>query len=121
MKKTNTDKTPYLILLIFTIFIIGIIYLVLPSPAFPDLSNSAQSDEPGDTWQNPDQKGFFTNMERNRVLTDIQSKFVIKFGGVTLPSFRSGSVAELLPGGNYLPFSRINICQWLGADKVSQN
>ncbi|KKT42820.1 MAG: hypothetical protein UW64_C0003G0066 [Microgenomates group bacterium GW2011_GWC1_44_37] len=88
MKKTNTDKTPYLILLIFTIFIIGIIYLVLPSPAFPDLSNSAQSDEPGDTWQNPDQKGFFTNMERNRVLTDIQSKFVIKFGGVTLPSFR---------------------------------
>jgi hypothetical protein len=70
------------------VFILGLVYLLVPSPAYPDLTGGARSDEPGDTWQNPDQKGFYTNSDRQFVLHDIQSQFVIKILGFPLPSYR---------------------------------
>ncbi|KKT31100.1 MAG: hypothetical protein UW41_C0005G0028 [Candidatus Collierbacteria bacterium GW2011_GWC2_44_18] len=70
------------------IFLTGVIYLVLPSPFLPDLSESARSDEAGDTWQHPDQKGFYSNLTRSQVLSDLQSKFIIKWGNIVLPSYR---------------------------------
>ncbi len=73
---------------VFIIFLLGLIYLIAPSPSYPDLTGGARSDEPGDTWQHPDQKGFYTNANRQTVLKDIQSQFVIRLAGFSLPSFR---------------------------------
>ncbi|EKD53126.1 MAG: hypothetical protein ACD_61C00145G0004 [uncultured bacterium] len=70
------------------IFLLGVIYLTAPSPVLPDLSDSARSDEEGDTWQHPDQKGFYSNLTRPEVLSDLQSKFVVRIGSFTVPSFR---------------------------------
>lgn len=72
----------------FIIYLVGVIYLSLPSPKYPDVTGGARSDEPGDTWQNPNQKGFYTNMDRAAVLSDIQSQFRIKLGNVSIPNFR---------------------------------
>lgn len=80
--------------IILVIYLIGLIYLVLPSPQYPDLTGGARSDEEGDTWQNPDQKGFYTNMDRAAVLKDIQSQFVIKIGNIALPTFRLNYAPE---------------------------
>ena len=73
---------------IFVIYVIGFIYLVLPSPQYPDLTGGVRSDEPGDTWQHPDQKGFYANEDRATILKDIQSQYVIKIGNFSLPNFR---------------------------------
>jgi hypothetical protein len=75
-------------LLAGVIYVLGIVYLTLPTPATPDLSNAQRSDEPGDTWQNPEQKGFYTDSNRSQVIGEMQSKYSIKFFGMTLPSYR---------------------------------
>lgn len=75
-------------LFIGVIFLLGIIYLILPSPRYPDLTGGARSDEPGDTWQNPDQKGFYSNEDREYVLGDIQKQFSLKLDGFVIPSYR---------------------------------
>lgn len=74
--------------LVVLLFFLGIIYLSLPSPRYPDLTSGARSDEPGDTWQNPDQKGYYSNSDRATVLSDIQSQFSLQLAGITIPSYR---------------------------------
>ena len=44
----------------FFIYLIGLHYLTLPTPTLPALADSARSDEPGDTVQNPDQAAYYT-------------------------------------------------------------
>lgn len=75
-------------ILSFIIFLLGCVYLLLPSVPLPDLSNSKLSQESGDTWQHPDQKGFYTNKTRSEVISELQGKFSIKFWNITLPSYR---------------------------------
>jgi len=70
------------------VYLLGLIYLTLPSPAYPDLTQAERSDEPGDTYQHPDQKGYYTNLTRAEVLGQIQSKFALKILGITIPSYR---------------------------------
>lgn len=76
------------LLISILIYLLGVAYLVQPSPKYPDVSSGVRSDEPGDTWQNPDQKGFYTNEDRSSVLSDIQSQFAIKVWGYTIPTYR---------------------------------
>jgi hypothetical protein len=71
-------------LLVLTIYLIGLVYLFLPAPVYPDLSLSTRSNEPGDTWQNPDQKAFFTDKTRQQVLSELQTSFSL----LSIPSFR---------------------------------
>lgn len=75
-------------LLAIPIYLIGIFYLSLPNAPYPDLSNSARSDEPGDTVQNPDQKAFYTNTHREEALSELQKGFDQKIFGITIPSYR---------------------------------
>ncbi len=75
-------------LIILIVYLLGFVYLTLPSPAFPELSRSGRSDEPGDTWQHPDQKGYYSNLSRSEVLKDIESQFHIKFMGIEIPNYR---------------------------------
>jgi len=74
--------------IILAIYFIGLSYLLLPTPEVPDLSQAERSDEPGDTWQHPDQKGFYTNSNREQVLSEMQSKFSLTLFGFKLPSYR---------------------------------
>jgi len=70
------------------IYLLGLVYLTLPSPVYPDLTQAGRSNEPGDTYQHPDQKGYYTNLTRAEVLAQLQAKFTVKFLGLTLPSYR---------------------------------
>lgn len=79
-------KLKYLV--VGVIYILGIIYFILPTPVTPELSNAIRSDEPGDTWQHPEQKGFYTNSNRSQVIGEMQSKFSMKIFGFSLPSYR---------------------------------
>jgi len=76
------------ITLALILYILGAVYLTAPSPPYPDLDGGARSDEPGDTWQHPDQKAFFTNRTRGEVIPEMQRKFTLKIFGVAVPSFR---------------------------------
>jgi len=70
------------------IFILGCVYLLAPSPEYPELTDAVRSDEPGDTWQHPDQKGYYTNLSRSEVINQMQSKFKLNILGIEIPSFR---------------------------------
>lgn len=76
------------LIIAFLIYFIGLVYLVLPSPKYPDLTGATRSDQEGDTWQHPDQKGFYTQLDRPSVLHDIQSQFSLKLAGINIPSYR---------------------------------
>lgn len=76
------------IIIVGVVYLLGLVYLILPSPVYPDLTPAERSDEPGDTWQHPDQKGYYTNLTRAEVIGQLQSKFNIKFLGFTIPSYR---------------------------------
>jgi len=65
-------------LVIFSVlvYLAGIYYLTQPDPVLPDLDQTVRSDEPGDTWQNPDQKAFYTFRDnRPEILGELTQKF----------------------------------------------
>ena len=70
------------------IYLAGCIYLSLPTPSTPDLSLAERSDEPGDTWQHPEQKGFYTDSNRQTVLGEMQTKFSLRLFNYAIPSYR---------------------------------
>lgn len=64
------------LLLVFILYLIGIYYLIQPAPILPSLSESARSDEPGDTVQHPDQAAYYTLRDnRSDILGELQKKF----------------------------------------------
>ena len=70
------------------LYLLGLVYLSLPQPAVPVVIDGLRSQETGDTDQNPDQSAYFTQKERQQVLSEIQSDYALSFQGITLPSFR---------------------------------
>ncbi len=76
------------LLLVLPIYFFGLVYLLAPTPSLPELSNAVLSNEPGDTVQNPDQRGYYTNSSRQQVLSEIQKNFKINFLGYKIPSYR---------------------------------
>jgi hypothetical protein len=76
------------IILASVVYLLGLVYLTLPSPVYPDLTQAQRSDEAGDTWQHPDQKGYYTNLTRAEVLGQLQTKFSLKIFGLSIPSYR---------------------------------
>lgn len=77
-----------LLLPVLLVYLLGLIYLWPASPAAPDLPNALRSDEPGDTWQNPTQKAFFTDMKRSEAMSFYQNDYVLKIGSLSLPVLR---------------------------------
>lgn len=75
-------------LTLILVYLLGLSYLLTPPQSLPMLSNAVLSNEPGDTVQNPDQRGFYTNSTRAEVLTEIQEKMKISIFRVKLPNFR---------------------------------
>lgn len=87
--KKNTAWTFVLGLL----FIIGLIYVLLPGPSrvedFPPLPESVKSDLPGDTIQNPNIAAYYSNYQRDfltKIYQDAYEKLLIP--GIKLPSIR---------------------------------
>lgn len=77
------------------LFILGLIYVLLPGPAsirnFAPLPDSTKSDLSGDTWQNPNNVAYFSNFDR---------KFITKF-------YRN-NFAKMHLFGFFLPPIRLN-------------
>ncbi len=75
-------------LLILFLYLSGLVYLALPQPEVVALPNALRSTEPGDTWQNPDQSAYYTDLGRSQVLEYYQDTFSLNLFGLTLPSYR---------------------------------
>lgn len=75
-------------LLILFLYLSGLVYLALPQPEVAVLPNALRSTEPGDTWQNPDQSAYYTDLGRSEVLEFYQDTFSLKLFGASLPSYR---------------------------------
>lgn len=75
-------------LFLISIYILGVIYLLAPHPTVAPSLSDLQSDEPGDTWQNPNQKAFFTNKNRSQVLLELQDKYSLDLFGIRYKGFR---------------------------------
>jgi len=74
--------------ILLAVYVLGVFYLVQPIPNLPTLENATLSNEEGDTWQNPDQRGYYTNLTRAQVLNQIQTKSQIQVFGWTVPNYR---------------------------------
>lgn len=75
------------------IFALGLVYILWPGPSsinnFSDLPGSLKSDEPGDTWQNPNIAGYYTNAWRAEATNFYKTNFsYIKVFGITIPPIR---------------------------------
>ncbi len=78
-----------IILPILIIYLIGVIYLILPGPTIPDLEPGLRSTEPGDTWQIPGVWAFYTNLSRRESIDFFEKAFSqSSFLNLPLPTFR---------------------------------
>jgi len=69
--------------------IISFYLLLPPPPAFPDLPNSLRSTLPGDTVQIPGVSAYFTDLDRQTVISFYEENFSrSSFLGIKLPTFR---------------------------------
>lgn len=67
--------------------VLFIIYLLLPSPDFPEPPiDSVQSMEPADT-ETPLRRAYFTNYTREEVHEHYRGQFVISFMGIEIPTY----------------------------------
>jgi hypothetical protein len=83
--------TKYIILGL--IFIAGFIYLLIPGPMsigdIPGVPGAVKSDEPGDTYQNPNIAGYYGDKRRKFVTQFYQEAFEkLNFGSLPIPSIR---------------------------------
>lgn len=75
------------------LFIVGLIYLIIPGPEsisdFPGPPGAVKSDEPGDTYQNPNIAGYYGDKRRNFVVNYYKNFYeTIKIGEIKIPSLR---------------------------------
>lgn len=70
------------------IYLVGIWYLILPSPSVPVVPGGALSDEPGDTWQNPSQVAYYTNLRRSDLLGDLSQQYSKNLGLFSILHYR---------------------------------
>lgn len=70
-------------IILSAIFIIGLIYIVLPGPSsindFSPIPNSLKSDEPGDTYQNPNIAAYFSQFTRDDITNYYRNDFRNKY------------------------------------------
>lgn len=69
---------------IAAIYLLGIVYLVLPEPIIPNLPGALKSIEPGDTTQMPGVWAYYTNLSR-REAVDFYKKTFSKSSFLKIP------------------------------------
>lgn len=71
------------------IYLLGVVYLLLPGPNLPDLEPAFRSTEPGDTWQIPGVWAFYTDLSRRESIDFFEKAFSCSsFLNLLLPTFR---------------------------------
>lgn len=79
-------------ILVITIFVAGLIYLFWPGPSsidnFPPPPGSYKSKQAGDTWQNPNIVGYYTNFHRDEITKFYQDFFDKRIFGLRIPAVR---------------------------------
>lgn len=78
----------FLFLAVALVYFAGVIYLLQPAPPVVALPGALQSDEPGDTWQNPGQTAYFTDFSRAEVIAFYQDTFSLQLFGYRLRPYR---------------------------------
>lgn len=86
-------------ILLGIIFLIGLTYLLWPGPThtsnFSALPNSLKSEEPGDTYQNPNNAAYFSQLRRKGVTNYYKNEFsYLKIFGITIPPIRTNHPPE---------------------------
>lgn len=81
------------------LFLLGLIYLLWPGPSsindFPPLPDSMRSDEPGDTWENPDNAAYFSDFRRPYVVDYYKNHFsYLNIFGLIIPPLSSNHPPE---------------------------
>lgn len=65
------------------IFLLGLVYILAPGPTkiedFSPIPNSLKSDEPGDTYQNPNIAAYFSDFDRNAITNFYRDGYKNKF------------------------------------------
>lgn len=79
--------------LLLGFFILGLIYVLLPSPSsvesFPPLASSTRSDLDGDTWQNPNIAAYFSDFRRDFITQFYKAEFAqMHIWGLFIPPVR---------------------------------
>jgi len=70
-----TKKNKIIAIAIFLLYLLGVVYLILPEPVIPHLPDSFKSTEPGDTWQIPGVWAYYTNLSRRESVDFFQGEF----------------------------------------------
>lgn len=70
------------------VYLLGLVYLILPARTVADLPGALKSDEPGDTWQNPGQSAYFTDLTRDQVMKFYQTSFSLHLGPISIKPYR---------------------------------
>lgn len=72
-----------------SIYLLGLFYLVLPGPAFPELPEAYRSTEPGDTAEIENLWAFYTNWSREETISFFKKAFSkSSFLGLPLPGYK---------------------------------
>jgi len=66
------------------VYLLGVIYLVLPEPVIPNLEPALKSNEPGDTVQMPGVWAYYTDLSRQEVV-DFYSQAFAKSPFLNIP------------------------------------
>lgn len=73
---------------IIVVYLLGIFYLVLPTPIIPNLEPSLKSQEPGDTTQMPGVWAYYTNLSRREAVDFYKKAFSRSwFLNIPLPTY----------------------------------
>ncbi len=81
------------LLLLIIFFLLGLVYILAPGPKsidyFPALPGSLKSNEPGDTYQNPNTTAYFSDVRRKEATRFYKTSFEhLEIFGLKLPSIR---------------------------------
>jgi len=73
---------------IAVVYLLGIVYLVLPEPVIPNLPGALKSIEPGDTTQMPGVWAYYTNLPRRKAVDFYKEAFSkSSFLKIPLPTY----------------------------------
>lgn len=87
IKIKNWQK--YLGIGMIAVYLLGVIYLLLPGANIPDLEPALRSTEPGDTWQIPGVWAFYTDLSRRESIDFFEKAFSqSSLMNLPLPTFR---------------------------------
>jgi len=83
-----TKRNRVFLIAVLSIWLLGVIYLLLPEPVIPNLEPALKSIEPGDTTQMPGVWAYYTNLSRREAVDFYKKSFSrTPFLNLPLPTY----------------------------------